>query len=65
MKLLPVGSSSSGNATLIFNDTTYILVDCGVSAKKVFQITGRKSFDALFISHEHGKKIATYQSNLI
>jgi phosphoribosyl 1,2-cyclic phosphodiesterase len=58
MKILPVGSSSSGNSTLIYNDDTHILIDCGISAKKVFETTGRKEFDALFISHEHGDHIS-------
>jgi phosphoribosyl 1,2-cyclic phosphodiesterase len=57
MKLLPVGSSSSGNATYIFNDDTHILIDCGISAKRVLERTGRTSFDALFISHEHSDHI--------
>jgi phosphoribosyl 1,2-cyclic phosphodiesterase len=58
MKILPVGSSSAGNCTLIYNNDTHILIDCGLSAKKVFEKTGLKKFDALFISHEHGDHIA-------
>ena len=58
MKLLPIGSSSSGNSTMIYNDDTHILIDCGVSMKAVLAKTGRKEFDALFISHEHGDHIS-------
>ena len=54
MNVLPVGSSSSGNATLYYTDKTHILIDAGVSAKKIFETTKRKQFDALFVSHEHG-----------
>jgi phosphoribosyl 1,2-cyclic phosphodiesterase len=57
MIILPVGSSSSGNCTFIYNADTYILIDCGISAKRVFEGTGRKDFNALFISHEHGDHI--------
>jgi phosphoribosyl 1,2-cyclic phosphodiesterase len=57
MKILPVGSSSSGNCTLIYNDNTRILIDCGISAKRVFEKTGHKEFSALFISHEHSDHI--------
>ena len=58
MKVLPIASSSSGNATLIFNDNTHILIDAGVAAKKILEASGRKSFDALFISHSHGDHIS-------
>jgi phosphoribosyl 1,2-cyclic phosphodiesterase len=58
MKILPVGSSSSGNSTLVFNDNTHILIDCGISAKKILAKTGRNTFDALFLSHEHGDHVS-------
>jgi len=57
MKIRIIGSSSSGNSTYIFNNDTHILVDAGLSAKKTIEIAGRKSFDALFISHEHSDHI--------
>jgi phosphoribosyl 1,2-cyclic phosphodiesterase len=59
MKLLPVASSSAGNCTMIYDDDTHILIDCGVSTKKVLEITGRSTFDALFISHEHGDHMSS------
>ncbi len=59
MNVLPVASSSSGNCTMIYNDDTHILIDCGVATKKVLEITGRDTFDALFISHDHGDHMSS------
>lgn len=57
MKLISIGSSSSGNATLIYNSDTAILIDCGIAAKKVMEKTGSRKVDALLISHEHSDHI--------
>lgn len=57
MKILPIGSSSSGNSTMIYNDDTHILIDCGVSMRSVIEKTGRREFDALLLSHEHSDHI--------
>lgn len=57
MKILTVGSSSSGNSTLIFNETAAILIDCGIAVKTVLAKTQRKTFDAVLITHEHGDHI--------
>jgi phosphoribosyl 1,2-cyclic phosphodiesterase len=43
---------------MIYNDDTHILIDCGVAMRTVFEKTGRKEFDALFLSHEHGDHIS-------
>lgn len=53
MQLVSIGSSSSGNSTLIYNDDTSIIIDCGIPVKHVFEKTGRKNFDALMITHDH------------
>jgi phosphoribosyl 1,2-cyclic phosphodiesterase len=58
MNLLSIGSSSSGNCYWVYDDETHILIDAGIAAKKVMEKTGRKSFDALFISHEHSDHIS-------
>lgn len=58
MKLLSIGSSSSGNSTLLYNDDTSILIDCGVPVKRVLEKTGKKKFDGLFITHEHGDHVS-------
>ncbi|MBC8436923.1 MBL fold metallo-hydrolase [bacterium] len=57
MKVTSLYSSSSGNSCRVFNDDTSILIDCGVSAKKLF---AEEEFpiDALFITHEHADHIA-------
>lgn len=58
MRLLNIGSGSSGNATYIGNSNTHILLDVGISKKRI--IAGLhsvdidiKDLDAIFISHEH------------
>ena len=51
-------SGSSGNATLISDEKTTILVDCGMSGKRLEQTLASihlspKEIDAIFITHEH------------
>lgn len=47
-------SSSSGNACRVFNKNTTILIDAGVSFKKLQKAAGADfKPDALFITHEH------------
>ncbi len=57
MHLISIGSSSSGNSTLVYDDTTSILIDCGVSMKEILKKTQKTSFDAVLISHEHSDHI--------
>jgi phosphoribosyl 1,2-cyclic phosphodiesterase len=57
--IISIGSSSSGNSTLIYNDSAAILVDSGIPVKQVLEKTGRKEFTALLISHEHSDHIKT------
>ena len=57
MHLISIGSSSSGNSTLVYNDDTSILIDAGVAVKNVLEKTGRGTFDALLITHEHSDHI--------
>ena len=49
-------SSSSGNCTRVYNDTTSILLDCGVSMKKIFA-DEEFPIDAIFCSHEHSDHV--------
>ena len=59
MKVWVLGSGSRGNATLIDNGSTRVLVDAGFSARELkrrFAIAGiaPQSVDALIVTHEHG-----------
>jgi phosphoribosyl 1,2-cyclic phosphodiesterase len=58
-----LGSGSSGNATVITDGTTSILIDCGFSAREVSRrLTGAgiapSSLSAILITHEHGDHTA-------
>ena len=58
MRLCSIASGSSGNCIYAGTDTTHVLVDAGISGKKIeeglanLKLTGDK-IDALFITHEH------------
>lgn len=55
MRFRSLASSSHGNAYIVSDDCTHILLECGVSHKKLQQLCGFKTtaFDACLISHEH------------
>ena len=62
-KFCTLFSSSAGNATLISNTDTNILIDIGVSASKVCASLNElgilpESIDAVFITHEHSDHIS-------
>lgn len=52
-----LGSSSSGNSTLVTHKDTTILIDAGLplryTVENIISITGKDSLDGIFISHEH------------
>lgn len=52
-----LGSSSSGNCTLVTDGSTSILLDAGLpvryTAQKVMEFTGEEKIDGIFVSHEH------------
>ncbi len=58
MKIMTIASGSSGNSTYIGSDSTSLLLDVGVSAKRIEQalheleLSGR-DVDAILITHEH------------
>lgn len=52
-----IASSSNGNSTLVYNDDTHIIIDCGVATKEIIKIAGRNSFDAILITHNHSDHI--------
>lgn len=58
LRLCPLKSSSKGNATIIFNNNTKILVDCGISGRLLCESLSRIGIDAcdldaVLITHEH------------
>ncbi len=55
MKFESLASSSHGNAYIISDRETRILLECGISRKKIQQGTGFQlsSFTACLVSHEH------------
>ena len=55
-------SGSSGNASLIKNENTPVLIDCGLSAKRLCELLKNidvdpADIDALLITHEHSDHI--------
>ena len=62
MRLLSIASGSSGNCIYVGSDATHILIDAGISAKRIeeglnrLELTGR-DLDGIFITHEHADHI--------
>ena len=63
MRLMSIASGSSGNCIYIGNDNTHILIDTGISKKRVEE--GLKQLDlspsdlnGIFITHEHSDHIS-------
>ncbi len=63
MRLMSIASGSSGNCIYAGNDTTHILIDTGISKKRVEE--GMKSINlspsdlnGIFITHEHSDHIS-------
>ncbi len=57
MKIIVVGSGSKGNCYYIENGNTRILIDAGLSYKKVNEAIGDVSINGIFITHEHSDHI--------
>ena len=55
MRFESLASSSHGNAYIVSDDHTHILIDCGVTHKKLQQLCGFQTtaLDACLVSHEH------------
>lgn len=55
MRFISLASSSHGNAYIISDEETRILLECGLSRKKLQQLAGfsLSSFAACIVSHEH------------
>ena len=63
MRLCSLYSGSSGNAIYVGSDHTHILVDVGVSAKKILEALSNleikpEEIDGILITHEHSDHIA-------
>ena len=63
MKMCSIASGSSGNCIYIANEDTHILVDVGISKKRI--VEGLKGIgvdaseiDAILITHEHSDHIS-------
>lgn len=64
MRLLNIASGSSGNATYIGSNNTHILIDAGISRKRINEglgsvDTGLKDLSAILITHEHTDHISS------
>ena len=55
MKFEALASSSAGNAYIVSDQDTRILLECGVSHKKLLKLSGfaLSEFQACLVSHEH------------
>ena len=58
MRLCSIASGSSGNCIYVGSDTTHLLIDTGISGKKVeFGLNSldltTKDLDGIFVTHEH------------
>lgn len=69
MKVCTLASSSKGNCTVVFTETTKILIDAGVSIRKINQrldLLGLNcnDIDAVIVTHEHSDHVCAV-GNLI
>lgn len=62
MRLLSIASGSSGNCIYVGSDTTHILLDAGISKKRICEGLCKadiclEDLDGIFITHEHSDHI--------
>jgi phosphoribosyl 1,2-cyclic phosphodiesterase len=62
LRLIPLGSGSAGNCTVVTDGQTTVLVDCGFSAREVSRrlaLVGidAAQVDAVLVTHEHGDHV--------
>ena len=63
MELFSIASGSSGNCICVGNDASHVLVDCGISGKRIEAGMNEMDYttadcDAVLITHEHSDHIA-------
>ncbi len=69
MRFTSIASGSSGNCTYIGSETTHILIDAGVSKKRIEEgLNGLdltlSDIDAIFVTHEHSDHISALHTIL-
>ncbi len=66
MRFIPLASSSHGNAYLLEDGKTCLLIECGVSHKKLQRLTGfgTSGIVGCLISHEHKDHAGCYEQLL-
>ena len=62
MRMMSIASGSSGNCIYIGSDNTHILIDAGVSRKKILEglaaaVLSVNEFSAVFVTHVHSDHI--------
>lgn len=64
MRLLNIASGSTGNATYIGSETTHILIDAGISRRRILEGLAKaglclEDIDAVLVTHEHMDHISS------
>ncbi len=67
LNLISIGSSSSGNSYLIQSDSTNIILDVGLSAKRIkagieFAYLRPDNIDAILVTHEHTDHVGSIRA---
>lgn len=69
MKFINFASGSKGNCTLVSNNDTHILIDCGIGIKRLKESLAKYGLNildikAIFLTHAHGDHVAGLSSVL-
>lgn len=69
MRLCSIASGSSGNCVYVGSDTTHLLMDVGISGKRIEAGINEldlkmSDIDAIFITHEHATISADWGCSL-